>query len=83
MTIIGLERQLNLCNSTSIPVWCNDTKLVASLKEARCKLWSIINANYNTEYTAETWSWTYDTNNKTFVITNPKEFSANAEEVSH
>jgi len=59
MMAAGLERQLQRCNSDSVPNFCKDAALYKKIKGAYNHLWDLIEAN--SQYlSSEVWSWVYE-----------------------
>jgi hypothetical protein len=58
MMAAGLERQLDRCNSESIPDFCDDGTLHSKVLAAYNHLWDLIEAN-SAQLSSEVWSWVY------------------------
>lgn len=91
----GLARQLDFCapqnttidqnpaipypNTTSTPTWCSNSTLISQLQSGECNLWQAILANPDVEF-AETWSWTFENNSNSFVVTSPADITPGSTE---
>jgi hypothetical protein len=58
MMAAGLERQLDRCNTTSLPQFCSDLGVYAKVRLAYNHLWDLIEANTQ-QLSTEVWSWLY------------------------
>jgi hypothetical protein len=54
----GLERQLDRCNSGSVPDFCSNSTLHNRILQAYNHLWDLIEANSG-QLSSEVWSWVY------------------------
>lgn len=74
----GLAKQLWYCDNSTVvldyvtqpaqpPAWCNNTQLVASLKQAQAALWQSIEGAKSLIF-SEVWSQTYDNATNSFQV---------------
>jgi hypothetical protein len=54
----GLERQLDRCDSGSVPDFCGNSTLHSRILQAYNHLWDLIEAN-SAQLSSEVWSWVY------------------------
>jgi hypothetical protein len=62
----GLERQLDRCNSDSVPDFCSDSVLHSKVLAAYNYLWDLIEAN-TAQLSSEVWSWVYQDGGFQFI----------------
>ncbi|CRK15453.1 hypothetical protein BN1723_010681, partial [Verticillium longisporum] len=58
MMAAGLERQLDMCRSKSVPDFCEDQTLHSKITTAYNRLWDVIEENSRI-LSSEVWSWRY------------------------